>query len=166
MTAGKIVTSVRESFAVASNIIESAKNEIVWIVPPAPLVMGRYFSLSDQSRAFIANGGSLRGILNITPPYIELARNLMDTGETLRHVEGYSGLFFIVGDVMETMSAVIVNPEELSCASKVIAFWGNGTTYAEYLLSIFEKGGRKALMHKSGSMSYFERNMPALSGRE
>jgi hypothetical protein len=138
MTTGKIVTSVRETFAVASNIIESAKNEIVWIVPPAPLVMGRYYGLSDQSRAFIANGGSLRGIITITPPYIELARNLVDIGETLRHVEGYSRVFFIVGDRKESLSSVIVNPEELSCDSEVIAFWGNGPTYAEYLLSIFE----------------------------
>jgi hypothetical protein len=47
-------------------------------------------------------------------------------------------VFFIVGDRRESLSSVIVNPEELSCDSEVIAFWGNGPTYAEYLLSIFE----------------------------
>ena len=138
MTAGKIITSVREVFAVISNIIESAKNEIVWIVPPSPLVMATYYGLSDLSATFMANGGNNRGILTITPPYIELAERFIDSGETLRHVEGYSGLFFIVVDKIESLSAVVVNPEELSCDSKVITFWGNGPTYAEYLLSIFE----------------------------
>jgi hypothetical protein len=138
MTTGKIVTSVREAFAVASNIIESAKNEIVWILTPAQEVMGRYFGLSDQLGTFIANGGSVRGILTITPLYIELARQLMDGGKTLHHVEGYSGLFFIVGDGKASLSATLVTPEDLSCDTKVIAFWGKSPTYAEYLLSIFE----------------------------
>jgi hypothetical protein len=114
------------------------KNEVVWIAPPSPLVMWKYYGVSDQARAFIANGGSMRGILTITPPYIELARNLMDIGATICHVEGYSRVFFIVGDRKESLSSVIVNPEALSYDGEVIAFWGNGPTYAEYLLSIFE----------------------------
>ncbi|MGZ4928054.1 MAG: hypothetical protein ACXV5N_09545 [Halobacteriota archaeon] len=65
--AGKTnVESVTDSLAVGSNIIESAKSEIMWLLPPEMLIFASQFGLTDKCKALIENGGRVRGITRVT----------------------------------------------------------------------------------------------------
>ncbi len=79
------------------------------------------------------------------------AISLSDIDEDVRHVDRYEGVFFLVGDKKQSVSSMHVSSEERRCNDKIVAFWSEGPTYANYLLSIFESAwthGQKALMLK------------------
>lgn len=139
MPKGTIIGSVRDTLAVGSNIIESAKNEIVWLLPPAMVVFAAQYELPKKSKMQIANGVRIRSIFHISSPYVELARSLLDIGEDLRHIDQYEGVFFLVGDRKQSVSSMHVDIEGLSLDDKVVAFWSESSTYAEYLLSHFDQ---------------------------
>ena len=138
MAPGRIIGSVRDAIAVSSNIIGSAEIETAWILPPWMLVLAAQYGLPKQSKMLIQNGGSVRGIFNISSPYVDVARSLLDIGEDVCHADHYEGVFFLVGDKKQSVSSMHVSSEELRCNDKIVAFWSEDPTYAEYLLSIFE----------------------------
>ena len=52
--AGKVVVeSVTDALAVASNVVESAKNEIVWLLPPEMLIFSTQFGMADKCKTLI-----------------------------------------------------------------------------------------------------------------
>jgi hypothetical protein len=87
----------------------------------------------------IKNGGRVKSIFQISSPYIEFARSLLDNGEDLRHVDHYEGVFFLVGDRTQSISSMHVDVENLSLDDKVVAFWSEAPAYAEYLLLHFDQ---------------------------
>jgi hypothetical protein len=139
MPKGTIVGSVRDTFAVGSNIIESAKYEIAWLLPPAMVGFAAQYEIPNKSKMQIANGVRIKSIFHISLPYVELARSLLDIGEDLRHIDQYEGVFFLVGDRKQSVSSIHVDIESLSLDDKVVAFWSESPTYAEYLLSHFDQ---------------------------
>jgi hypothetical protein len=139
MPQGTIIGSIRDTLAVGSNIIESAKNEIVWLLPPAMVVFAAQYELPKKSKMQIENGIRIRSIFHISSPYVELARSLLDIGEDLRHINQYEGVFFLVGDKKQSISSIHVDIEGLSLDDEVVAFWSESSTYAEYLLSHFDQ---------------------------
>ncbi len=137
--AGKIIVeSVTDSLAVGSNIIESAKSEIVWLLPPEMLIFASQFGLTDKCKALIENGGRVRGITRITNTYAEVIGKLLDDGGEVRHVDRYQGAFMVVGDKKESISSIYLDLEELSLDDQLRAFWTNNLAYADYLMSTFE----------------------------
>jgi hypothetical protein len=137
--AGKvIVESVTDALAVASNILESAKSEIVFLLPPEMLVFAAEFDLSKKTKALIENGGRVRGITNITSTYAKVIQKLLENGEEIRHVDRYQGAFMVVADKKESISSIYLDLEELSLDDQLRAFWTDNEEYADYLISTFE----------------------------
>jgi hypothetical protein len=133
-----IVENVTDALAVGSNVIESAKNEIVWLVPPEMLVFSAQFGLTEKCKKLIENGGRVRGITQITNVYRDVIQQLLDIGEEIRHVDNYQGAFMVVGDKKESISSIYLDLEELSLDDELRAFWTDNEAYADYLMSTFD----------------------------
>jgi hypothetical protein len=145
MAKGTIVTNVKDTLAVGSNIMESATNEIVWLLPPELLVFSVHYGLPEKSKKLIEKGGRVRGVFRISSPFIELARVLLDIGENLRHVEHYAGVFFLVVDKKQSISSMHLHTEDLALEDEIVAFWSEDPTYADYLLSNFEPAWKQGV---------------------
>jgi hypothetical protein len=138
MTDGTIITSVTDTLAICSNIIESANSEVVYISPSSLLVLASHFGLSKKTKMLIQNAGSVRSIADFSYLYIDEMRKLLDIGEDVRHFPQYQGIFMLVGDRRESISSMSINVESLSIDTPVVALWGDNPTYTEYLMSTFE----------------------------
>jgi hypothetical protein len=138
MAKGTIIESVKDALAVGSTIVESATSEIAWLLPPAMLVFAAQYSIHDKSITLVQRGGRVQGLFRISSPYVGLARLLLDGGEDVRHIEHREGVFFLVGDKKQSISALHINPDDLSLDDHIVAFWSEDPSYAEYLLSDFE----------------------------
>jgi len=137
--AGKIIVeSVTDSLAVGSNIIESAKSEIVWLLPPEMLIFASQFGLTDKCKTLIENGGRVRGITRVTKTYAKVIGELLDIGEEVRYVDRYQGAFMLVGDKKESISSIYLDLKALSLDDQLRAFWTDNLAYADYLMSTFE----------------------------
>ena len=145
MAKGTIVTSVKDALAVGSNIMESATNEIVWLLPPEMLVFSVHYGLPEKSKTLIEKGGQVRGIFRISSPFIELARLLMDIGENVRHVDHYEGVFFLIVDKKQSISSMHVDTEDLALDDEIVAFWSEDPNYADYLMSSFEPAWKQSI---------------------
>jgi hypothetical protein len=133
-----IVESVTDALAVGSSIIENAKNEIVWLLPPEMLVFSAQFGLSKKLKTFIEDGGRVRGITRASTTYSKFIQELVDFGEEVRHVDRYQGAFMLVADKKESISSIYLDLEELSLDDELRAFWTDNKEYADYLLSTFD----------------------------
>jgi hypothetical protein len=140
-----IVESVKDSIAVGSGILESAQNEVVWLLPPEMLVFSAQFGLTKKSKTLIEKGGSVRGITHITNTYGNVIRQLVDIGEEVRHIDRYQGAFMLVGDKKQSISSVYLNLEELSLDDQITAFWTDDQAYADYLMATFEAAWKGAV---------------------
>ena len=145
MTDGTIITNVTDILAVCSNIIESAENEVIYLSSPSLLVLASQFSLTERTKAFIRKGGRMRGITDISYPYIGEIRDFLDNGVDVRHFHQYLGIFMLVGDEKESISTMTVDVNSLSIDTPIVAFWGDDPTYAEYLMSIFVTAWEQAV---------------------
>jgi hypothetical protein len=139
MAKGTIIESVKDALAVGSNIIESAKSEIVWLLPLSIVIFAAQYGIPNKSKTLIEHGGHIKSIFHISSQYVELAQSLLDIGENLRHLDQYEGVFFLVGDKKQSISSIHVNVEDLSLDDRIVAFWSEAPTYAEYLLTHFDQ---------------------------
>ena len=139
MASGTIIESVKDAIAVGATIIESAEKEVVWVVPGPVLVFAAQYHLNESSKALIKRGGRVRGIIEISPPYVKVVSELIHIGEDIRHAEHYGGsLFMLVGDNRQSISSLQVSVEDLSLDDQTAAFWSEDPDYAAYLLTSFE----------------------------
>jgi hypothetical protein len=138
MAKGTIINSVKDALAVGSSIIESAKNEIVWLLPPEMLIFSDQFGLTNKCQTLIENGGRVRGITKITSVYSKVIQRLVDIGEEIRHVDRYQGAFMVVGDKKESISSIYLDLEGLSLDDALRAFWTDNQSYTDYLMSTFD----------------------------
>jgi hypothetical protein len=139
MADGKIIRSIIDAIAIALQIIESAENEVVWLVPRPALIYASQYGVNDVAKMLIQKGVHIRGITDISYPYIDVVRERLNIGEDVRHFEGYQGEFMLIGDTRRGLSSINIDVESLSLDTPVVALWSDDTTYAEYLMSIFEK---------------------------
>jgi len=145
MAKGLIIENVKDALAVGSTIMESATNEIVWLLPPELLVFSVHYGLPEKSKTLIEKGGRVRGVFRISSPFIELARVLLDIGENLRHIEHYEGVFFLVVDKKQSISSMHLHTEDLALDDEIVAFWSEDPNYADYLLSNFEPAWKQGV---------------------
>ncbi len=138
MSGKVVIESVTDGLAVASNVVESATNEIVWLLPPEMLIFSDQFGIAEKCKTLIENGGRVRGITQITGIYRDVIQKRIDYGEEIRHVDRYQGAFMLVGDKKESISAIYLDLEELSLDDELRAFWTDNEAYADYLMSTFE----------------------------
>jgi hypothetical protein len=138
MSGKVVIESVTDALAVASNVVESATNEIVWLLPPEMLIFSDQFGIAEKCKTLIENGGRVRGITQITGIYRDVIQKRIDYGEEIRHVDRYQGAFMLVGDKKESISAIYLDLEELSLDDELRAFWTDNEAYADYLMSTFE----------------------------
>jgi len=137
MTDGTIIESVTDTIAVISQIVESAENEVAWLVPRPSLVYAVRYNIIEKSKTLIQSGVCIRGIVDFSYPYIGIIQKLLDAGQDVRHFDKYQGIFMVVAD-KKSISTISVNAESLSLDTPVIALWSDDPTYAEYLMSTFE----------------------------
>lgn len=145
MAKGLIIENVKDALAVGSTIMESATNEIVWLLPPELLVFSVHYGLPEKYKTLIEKGGRVRGVFHISFPFIELARVLLDIGENLRHIEHYEGVFFLVVDKKQSISSMHLHTEDLALDDEIVAFWSEDPNYADYLLSNFEPAWKQGV---------------------
>jgi hypothetical protein len=138
MADGTIITSVIDTLAICSSIIESAENEVVYLSPLPLLVLAPQFSLTEKTKVFIRKGGRMRGIADISYPYIEKIRDFLDNGVDVHHFHQYPGIFMLVGDEKESISTMSIDAESFSIDTPLVALWSDDPTYADYLMSTFE----------------------------
>jgi hypothetical protein len=145
MANGTIIKSVTDALAICSSIIESSKDEVVYLSPPSLLVLGSQFGLTEKTKMLIQKGGRVRGIADFSYTYINEMRNSLNNGEDMRYFPQYQGIFLLVGDRQESISSMIIDVERLSIDTPVVALWSDDPTYAEYLMSTFETTWQQAV---------------------
>jgi len=138
MSNGTIIRSVTDAIAVVSQIIESAENEVAWLVPRPSLFYALQFGIIEQSKMLIQHGVRMRGIVDFSYPYIDAVRKLLDTGQEVYHVYNYQGMFMVIADA-KSISSMSIITESFSIDSPILALWSDDPTYAEYLMSTFER---------------------------
>jgi hypothetical protein len=138
MADGKIIKSIIDAIAIALQIIESAENEVAWLVPRPALIYASQYGVNDIAKMLIQKGVHIRGITDISYPYIDVVRERLDIGEDVRHFDKYRGEFMLIGDTRQGLSSINIDVESLSLDTPVVALWTNDPTYAEYLMSTFD----------------------------
>ncbi len=138
MTDGTIITNVIDAIVLSSEIVKSAENEILWIVPRPTLVYASQFGLIEEFKTLAQNGVRVRGISDLSYLYIDTVRELLDIGLNVRHFEKYKGVFMVVVDRRKSISSISADAENLAIGDPVVALWSDDPTYIEYLSSIFE----------------------------
>jgi hypothetical protein len=140
-----ILETVKDALAAGSNIIDSAKNEIIWLLPPAFLVLADQYGVSEKYKMLIEKGGRGRGLTQISGINRDAARKFLDIGEEVRHIDQFQGALMLVADKRESISSLNVSIEDLSLDDRVVAFWTDDSSYAEYLIATFEDAWKEAV---------------------
>jgi hypothetical protein len=74
---GTVVSSVKDLLSLVLGILESAKQEIVYLTPASLISLaGNYYTI-ESARRFIQNGGALRGIMPVSRTNVEEARTAL-----------------------------------------------------------------------------------------
>jgi len=145
MPAGTVIRSVKDVIAVILSIFESAKHEIVFITPDSVMNLAGNYQTMQSAELFVQNGGTIRGIVPILRDNVERVRKRLDFGEDLRHSDRFHEVFMIIGDKQQSISAINLGVQEYSLDTPISAFWSDSPSYAEYLVTIFEKEWSEAV---------------------
>ncbi len=146
MSAGRIISALKDVLAVGVEILETAQHEIAFLIPASvSSIAGASCDTMPRAKRFIENGGVLRGITTVSLTNLEETRTRMDMGEDLRHSDVFYELFMVVGDRQQSVSAMNIGVYDYTLDTPVIAFWSEDPTYAEYLLASFESAWSKAV---------------------
>ncbi|MGZ7171895.1 MAG: hypothetical protein ACXVI1_11930 [Halobacteriota archaeon] len=148
MHAGTVINSVKDVLAVVLGILESAKQEIVFLTPPSLLSLAGNYDTMQSAKRFIQNGGVLRGIMPISRANVETARMRLEIGEDLRHSDQFQEIFMLVGDKRQSISALNLGVREYTLDTAITAFWSESADYAQYLLTSFESVWSEAVPAK------------------
>ncbi|MGZ4909089.1 MAG: hypothetical protein ACXV5F_10625 [Halobacteriota archaeon] len=146
MASGIVINSVRDALAVASQILEAAQQEVVWLIPPSlvPLLV-RFNFASENITPFLQRGGVSRGIIPLSYANIEAMQTSLSRGEDVRHSDEVHEMFMLVGDRHYSVSAINIGAGEYTLDTPIVAFWNEDPTYAEYLLTSFENAWSHAV---------------------
>jgi hypothetical protein len=145
MTGETIIENVKDVVAVASTIVESAKEDIVWQISPAMLAIFVQYGAPKNSKMLLEKGGRIRGITQISETSRDVVRKFLDAGEEVRHTDQFKGAFMIVADKKESISSVNPSIKDLSLDDRVVAFWTDDQAYADFLTATFEAAWSEAV---------------------
>ncbi len=139
------IDNLTDALAIVVEIMESAQNELVFLVPPS-IFSQAAASCDSMSRGkrFIQNSGVMRGITTVSRTNLEETRMRLEMGEDLRHSDLSYEFFMIVGDRQQSLSTINVGISEYTLDTPITAFWSDSPTYAEYLLASFETAWSQA----------------------
>jgi hypothetical protein len=158
-----ILENVKDIIAASLTVVESAKNEIIWLLPPQMLAFAGQFGLTNKSKVLIEKGGRVKGITQISETDLRVVRELLDIGEDVRHVDEYRGEFMVVVDKTECISSIpqqSVNIGDLSLDDRVVGFWTDEPAYAEYLITTFEAAWKEAIDAKKRLEELLQQGLP------
>ncbi|MGZ4936675.1 MAG: hypothetical protein ACXV4C_09040 [Halobacteriota archaeon] len=145
MTTGIIIRSAQDTLAMALQILEAAKDEIIWHVPVALFSLSVSYGYVEKTRAFIQQGGMTRGIVPISPANVREVEVCLECGEDVRHSDEESELFMFVGDRQQGVSSMNTGAGEYTLATPVIVFWSEDPVYVGYLLDTFERAWSRSI---------------------
>ncbi|MGZ4861932.1 MAG: hypothetical protein ACXV2E_04010 [Halobacteriota archaeon] len=148
MPSGIVINGVGDALAAALGILESAQEEVIWLVPQSVNSLSRHYDFVKKARAFVQGGGVSRGIVQITRANIEEVLLSVENGENVRHSDEVHELFMYVGDGRQSISGINVGVEEYALDTPIVAFWSESPAYAEYLLASFENAWSQAVPAK------------------
>jgi sugar-specific transcriptional regulator TrmB len=134
----KIVKSIKELVAATINLVDSAKNGYLYVVPSDMLVITSLFGINAEAKKIIEQGASVRGITDIRYAEIASAQEQVDIGVDLKHFDNYEGLYFAVVDRKHCISAINVDISRISLNEPISMLWTDDPTYADYLTATFE----------------------------
>ncbi len=139
------IDNLKDALAVVVEIMESAQNELIFLVPPS-IFSQAAASCDSVSRAkrFMQNGGVMRGITTVSRVNREETRMRLQMGEDLRHSDLTYEFFMIVGDKQHSLSTVNIGVSEYTLDTPISAFWNDDPIYAEFLLASFENAWSRA----------------------
>ncbi len=138
MASGIVITSVHDALAVAARIIESATEEVVWLIPPSLLSLSLPYGFIERTRTFIDQGGVSRGVVPTSRANVAEIQTSLAVGKHIRHSDAAHELYMFIGDRRASISAVNMGVKEFTLATPVVAFWSEDPEYAAYLLTSFE----------------------------
>jgi hypothetical protein len=138
----KILKSVKEFLTFATRVFDTAVKDIAFILPAYGLQIAATYGDHNNVRKVYERGVRVRGITDISRQYLNIAREYADLyrsfGYELHHYEKYKGLYFIVRDKKECMSAINVDITKHSLDESISILWTDDPTYADYLMFTFE----------------------------
>jgi len=137
VTTFKILKSVKDVIGAVIPLVNSMQEEWLLVVPGTATILATLFGINDAASEFIKRGGKVRVIVNISYPYIEAVRELLDIGEAVRHVDQL-GILFVVFDRKIAVSAINAEVTRFSLSQPIAALWTDDPIYAQYLTSTFE----------------------------
>jgi len=145
MVSRRVISSVMDALAVASQILESATEEVVWVAPLSLLSLSERHGLVEQTRAFIRRGGVSRGVVPLSRASVRELQASPAIGADVRHSDEAHELLMFVGDRRQSISAINVGIDDFTRDTPLIAFWSEDPTYAQYLLASFEYAWSRAI---------------------
>ncbi|MGZ4846747.1 MAG: hypothetical protein ACXV7G_11995 [Halobacteriota archaeon] len=145
MASGIVINSVQDALAVASQILDEAQQEVVWLIPPSLIPLLVRHDFAERTTPFLKRGGVSRGIIPVSHANVDAIQTSLSRGEDVRHSDRPQELFMFIGDRRYSVSAINVGVDEFTLATPVVAFWSENPTYAEYLLASFESAWSQAV---------------------
>jgi sugar-specific transcriptional regulator TrmB len=132
----KIIKSVKELVAATIPLLDSMQEEWLVVAPGLATVVASLFGINDAAATLIQRGGKVRTIVDISYPFIDNVRELLNIGEEVRHIDQH-GVMFVVYDRKHSMTLIHV-ATSASLNAPLTALWTDDPAYAEYLASTFE----------------------------
>lgn len=80
----------------------------------------------------------MRGVTEISPSSAGPMLQLVQAGAAIHHAPQPLRALMLVGDARESISALQIDPERISLAMPLAAFWTDDATYTAWLLDRFE----------------------------
>ncbi|MGZ4908302.1 MAG: hypothetical protein ACXVIG_06475 [Halobacteriota archaeon] len=145
MPAGITINRVQDALAAALQILESAREEVFWLIPASINSLSLTYGGVEKVRAFTQQGGVSRGVVQISPANVKEIQLFLDAGEDIRHSDEAHEVFMFVGDKQQSISSINIGVEEFTLDTPVSAFWSEDPSYAEYLLIAFEYAWSQAV---------------------
>ncbi len=137
VTTFKIIKSVKELVAVSMPLATAAKNEVI-IVTPEELISIASLFLLDEVKKIIERGASFRTLTDVSYAGIESAKEALDIGEEVRHLDAYQGVYFCVMDRKLCLHGINMDIKRISLNQPIAILYTDDPTYAQYLTATFE----------------------------
>ncbi len=134
----KIIKNIKEFLAVSIPLLNTLNEEWLLVVPKEMVAFASLYGISEASKKFVERGGTAKCIMDVSRSMIDLTRELLDIGYDVRHYDAYNGIYFVLGDRKQCMSALNMNIGTMSLDEPVTVLWISSSTYASYLASTFE----------------------------
>ncbi len=145
MPSGFIMHDVTNTLAAALEILESAREEVVWLIPASVNALSMTQGFVEKVQVFIQKGGVSRGIVDMSSTNIREIQAFLDVGEDIRHSDVTCEVFMYVADKRRSISSINIGVTEFTFDTPVVAFQSDDPTYAAYLLTSFENAWSQAI---------------------